>query len=222
MRVINHEIMNSITPVTTLTLAIRKKFTKKSKAKTVSQITMDDVENALSSAEIIEERSRGLIEFIDKYRRLTRLPPLKISPVNAQDLFDRMSFLFREQLEEKGIRMVTEVHQKSAFRADPGMIEQVLINLIKNAVEAMDGSRDPSIQLKAYMSPDWRPVISVSDTGCGMDTETIQQVFVPFFTTKEKGSGIGLSLCRQIMRLHKGEISLQSEPGKGTTISLRL
>jgi len=218
IRVINHEIMNSITPVTTLTLAIRKKFTKKSKAKPVSEITEQDVENALSSAEIIEERSRGLVEFIDKYRRLTKLPPLKISSVDVNDLFERMKFLFSEQLDEKGIRLETDIHQKSSIKADARLIEQVLINLIKNAIEAMDSSQDPVIRLNTYMNNDWRPIISITDAGCGMDQEKMQQLFVPFYTTKEEGSGIGLNLCRQIMRLHKGEIMIQSE---GTTVTLQ-
>lgn len=220
IRVINHEIMNSITPVTTLTLAIRKKLTAKGKQKATGRVSAGDIGDVLASAGIIEERSKGLIEFIAKYRRLTRLPPLQIEQVDVEILFGSMSDLFREQFSRLGIVLETGIHQKSGVRSDLRLLEQVLINLIKNAAEAVQSVREPRIMLKTYMNEAMKPVISVGDNGCGMDDEQKQQAFVPFYTTKEEGSGIGLNLCRQIMKLHKGDIRIRSELGRGTEVIL--
>ncbi len=220
IRVITHEIMNSITPITTLTLAIRKKLTGTKRGKGTIQIRNDDIDVALSSTEIIEERSKGLIHFIDKYRKITKLPPLKLGTCDIMELFERIRVLFDQELQKNNIEFLKEIHQTKTIKSDPQLVEQVLINLVKNSIEALEKRSQPRIILKSLYDKDQRTVISVIDNGIGIPEENQEEIFVPFFTTKEEGSGIGLNVCRQIMRLHKGEIIVKSGEGKGTTVNL--
>jgi len=220
IRVITHEIMNSITPITTLTLAIRKKLEGIKHTKQRSQVSAEDINIALSSTEIIEERSKGLIHFIEKYKKITKLPPLKLSTLDIEDLFKRINVLFHQQFEETGIELLTNIHQAKTLKGDQQMIEQVLINLVKNSMEAFEDQSKPQIVLKSYYDKDRKTVISVSDNGPGIPSAIFEEIFIPFFTTKEEGSGIGLNVCRQIMRLHKGEIYVTSEVKTGTIVNL--
>lgn len=221
IRVINHEVMNSITPILTLTAAIKNKLKKKSIKKSISDIREKDIKDALASSDIIEERSRGLIDFIDRYRKLTKLAPLQLSSVDIKEICQKIRFLFKEEPGMKGIMLKVDCKNTEPLQADPKMLEQVMINLVKNSIEALENTRDPFIELGYYLDEEKRKVIMVTDNGAGIEPEAFDQVFVPFFTTKEGGSGIGLSLCRQIMRMHQGEIRIDSEPGKGTVVKLR-
>lgn len=221
IRVINHEIMNSITPITTLTTAIKNKLQKKQNKQSVRDINEKDIKDALVSTDIIEERSKGLINFIDRYRKLTKLAPMQLSSVDIKELFQRIQFLFKEEPGMKGIKLKVECQKPDTLQADPKMLEQVMINLVKNSMEALENVKDPFIELGYFMDEEQRKVIRVKDNGVGIKQEALEQVFIPFFTTKEGGSGIGLSLCRQIMRMHGGEIKIDSEPGKGTVVKLR-
>jgi len=220
IRVITHEIMNSITPITTLTLAIRKKLTGTKRGKGKTEIRNDDIDVALSSTEIIEERSKGLIHFIDNYRKITKLPPLQLTGCDIPELFERIRMLFHQELQKNNIELMTEVHQTKSFKGDPQLVEQVLINLVKNSIEAFEAQPHPRIILKSLYDKDQRTVIAVMDNGAGIPQENMEEIFVPFFTTKEQGSGIGLNVCRQIMQLHKGEIFVNSGVGKGTSANL--
>lgn len=220
IRVITHEIMNSITPITTLTLAIRKKLTGKKREKGITKIPDEDIDTALSGTEIIEERSKGLIHFIDEYRKITKLPPLKLTACEIPVLFERVRMLFDQELRKNNIQFLAQIHPAKSFKGDPQLVEQVLINLVKNSIEASIGRPDSQIILRSMVDKDQRTVISVEDNGAGIPEENLEEIFVPFFTTKEEGSGIGLNVCRQIMQLHKGEIFVNSEEGKGTTVNL--
>jgi len=221
IRVINHEILNSITPIITLTTAIKKRLQKKQDKKAVKEVNEKDIQYALDSTDIIEERSKGLINFIDRYRKLTRLAPLQLSSVDMKDLFQRIQFLFKEEPGMKGVTLKVEYQETGMLMADPKMLEQMIINLVKNSMEALENINNPFIEIGYYVDEEQRKVIRVKDNGPGIHSEAREQVFVPFYTTKEGGSGIGLSLCRQIMRMHKGEITIDSEPGEGTEVTLR-
>ncbi len=214
IRVITHEIMNSITPITTLTLAIRKNL------ETGKSLSEKEISKAVQSTAIIEERSRGLAGFIDKYRKITHLPGLNLTVCKIQTLLEGVRILFSEQLQDKRTEIRVSIRQVKNLKADCGLVEQVLINLVKNALDALEGQDNGVIELSARHLPHGRTVIRVKDNGPGIPEKFREEVFVPFFTTKPKGSGIGLNLCHQIMRMHKGDIRLESEEGKGTTVTL--
>ena len=209
IRVINHEIMNSMTPIITLSMAIRRKMKKG---------TPDAVEDAVQSAGIIEERSSGLVNFIERYKKLTGLPPLKKKTLKVAELFKKVKQLYREELKETSVVLSYQQDCTVELEADEEMMLQVLINLVKNAQEAVRDNSKPEIDLSCYTDPDGRICLSVKDNGEGIQPDKLEQVFVPFFTTREEGSGIGLSLCRQIIRLHDGQIKIESVPGEGTKV----
>ena len=222
IRVINHEIMNSMTPIITLSMAIRKKLTSSEGTIQKRELTESALIDANQSASIIEERSRGLIEFIERYKKLTGLPPMKLEHFPTGSLFKKIDQLFRSELENKGIRLSWPADCNIVLEADRQMLEQVLINLIKNAVEATQDTKDPEIVLSCSPAGDKHIHLSVSDNGEGISKDKLEQVFIPFFTTRAEGSGIGLSLCRQIIRSHQGKMQIESEPGKGTRVLIIL
>jgi nitrogen fixation/metabolism regulation signal transduction histidine kinase len=211
IRVINHEIMNSMTPIITLSMAIRRKLARG-----------DRLEDAIQSASIIEERSKDLVQFIERYKKLTALPPMKVERFPAGDLFEKMEQLFREELKDKGVCLKRTLKCNGELEADRQMLEQMLINLIKNSMEALENCENPEINLSCYPNSNNHICLTVGDNGEGIMKDKQEQVFVPFFTTREKGSGIGLSLCKQIIRLHHGSIDIKSTPGQGTIIIIEL
>jgi len=170
--------------------------------------------------QIIHKRSKGLLEFVENYRRLTRIPLPKKEKVELGTLLRDLKNLFPDNF----IHILppsTEIY----LQADRVQIEQVLINLVRNAREACnavewDECIGPRIEVSVSHHPEWRVAISVADNGEGILPEVLDKIFVPFFTTKEGGSGIGLSLCRQIMHLHGGSITATSTPGTGTCFIL--
>ena len=146
---------------------------------------------------------------------------MQITEFAITELFDKIEYLFKEQLIDSGIGFRSDVKKIKVLHADKKMVEQILINLVKNAIEALDRIHSPFIELKAFSDPECRTILHIEDNGRGIPEKYLEQVFVPFFTTREHGSGIGLSLSKQIMRLHKGDIFLFSEEEKGTRIILK-
>jgi len=221
IRVLTHEIMNSITPIaslasTTNTLLAEKYGETDLAAK---DETLADVSNAIKT---IERRSRNLMNFVDDYRKLTRIPKPNFEILPVRDLLSRTLNLMKDQFEQKAISCRVHIDPETLeITADPALIEQVLINLCKNAVEALEGRERPVIELTAKTDGRGNPVIQVSDNGPGLKADVIERIFIPFFTTKKEGSGIGLSLSRQIMRLHGGTLSVVSQPGEVTTFAMR-
>ncbi|MBD3289112.1 ATP-binding protein [candidate division KSB1 bacterium] len=223
IRVLTHEIMNSVTPIGSLASTMQgllndiriPEFEKKSEQE-------DMLTDARSAAHTIEKRSRGLLDFVESYRKLTRLPRPDFQIVRVSDLFNRVDQLMADQLKENSIHWKTMIDPDSLeITADPSMIEQVLINLIVNAIQAVANEENRKIHIIGLMDSRGRPIIQITDNGGGIEGEVQEKIFIPFFTTKKGGSGIGLSLSRQIMRLHRGSISVQSEPGHETTFTLR-
>jgi nitrogen fixation/metabolism regulation signal transduction histidine kinase len=221
IRVITHEIMNSITPISSLASTINEMLreTLPKKEQKIDTEAMTDIQDA---AQTIQKRSQGLLHFVDAYRNLTLIqkPNFQLFPV--RELFTRVEKLMQANIKEKGIRFRKNVDPKTLeLTADPELIEQVLINLLLNALQAVSQQKKARIDLLALLDGRGRILIQVKDNGPGIDEENLEKIFIPFFSTKEEGSGIGLSLSRQIMRLHHGSISVQSEPRKHTTFTLR-
>jgi nitrogen fixation/metabolism regulation signal transduction histidine kinase len=221
IRVLTHEIMNSITPIASLASTAQGLLKDNQECEVPESIneTIDDVRKAVST---IEKRSNGLLTFIENYRKLTRIPKPAFKVVQIRDLFDRVEYLLKDQFEQNAIKFKKRVDPESlTITADPALIEQVLINLCKNSMEAINGVISPKIKLKAGTDGRGNPVIKVSDNGKGIKKEVIEKIFIPFFTTKPQGSGIGLSLSRQIIRQHKGAIGVTSTPNEKTVFKLR-
>ena len=220
-RVLTHEIMNSITPISSLTLATKKCLSVGNKAKTKENINSESISDAILNLTLVEERSLGLKSFITKFKRVTQVPKpiLEVSDIN--ELLERIVLPFREEFDRKGIRLILNMKKDFlSVELDKKLIDQVLINLIKNSVESLLDTKDKTITISTYWGDEKRPVIEVADNGKGIPDDIMENIFIPFFTTKTDGMGIGLSLARQIMRLHKGTISAISVPGKQTKFSL--
>jgi signal transduction histidine kinase len=223
IRVITHEIMNSITPISSLASTInemlKENYQINSKDKKFDSESLTDIHDA---AQTIQKRSQGLLHFVDAYRNLTLIqkPNFQLFPV--KELFGRVEKLMQANIKEKGIRLKIKVDPKTLeLTADPELIEQVLINLLLNALQSVGGQKKARIDLISHLDGRGRILIQVMDNGPGIDEENLEKIFIPFFSTKDMGSGIGLSLSRQIMRLHHGSISVQSDPKKQTTFTLR-
>ena len=210
IRVLTHEIMNSIAPVISLSETVAERAT-------INGMNERDYAIMVQAMQTIHRRSKGLLDFVENYRQLTRLPLPTLRNFSVSALFDDIRLLFPEKSDILFFRVKPE---DLNLYADRIMVEQVLINLLKNAIEACEESLSPQIVVEAVQKAGM-VIISVIDNGSGIVPEAIDKVFVPFFTTKSKGSGIGLSLCRQIMNRHGGSISVISEEEKGTTFTLQ-
>ncbi len=214
IRVLTHEIMNSITPIASLAATADGML----KDAPLNAETTEDIRTAVGT---IQHRSESLLHFVAAYRDLTRVPAPSFKIVSVADLFARVEQLMRPQFAESAVELHTEVNPPSLeLTVDPEQVEQILINLLSNACEATAGRAEGRVDLTAYLAHD-KIVVEVADNGMGITEEALGKIFIPFFTTKRDGSGIGLSLCRQIMRLHRGSISARSEPGVRTVFALR-
>ena len=223
IRVLTHEIMNSITPIASITNTLELmlkdlKIEDRYSTYHISPASLDEFKEALHT---ISKRSTGLLHFVNTYRNLTRIPKPNFKVVKVKDIFDHIRSLMAEELDAKGIKFETPVYPANLeLFADEKLIEQVLINLMKNSIHAVEDIPDPLITMKAYKNKRERVTIHVIDNGIGILKDVLDKVFIPFFTTKPKGSGIGLSLSREILRLHGGSIYAHSTPEKETTFTL--
>ncbi len=223
IRVLTHEIMNSITPISSLSTTINTVLKEFScdKYDKLSEDELETLKDVTMALETIHKRSDGLIHFVDTYRNLTKIPnpDFKIFPVSK--LFSNIEQLFKKEIQEKGIIFSTNIKPENfTLSADEQLIEQVIINLVTNSIHALNGIETPQIILEAEIKSNGRKTITVSDNGPGILKDVLDKIFIPFFTTKPKGSGIGLSLSKQILRLHGGTISAFSEPNKQTSFTL--
>jgi two-component system, NtrC family, nitrogen regulation sensor histidine kinase NtrY len=221
IRVLTHEIMNSITPIASLSSTLNMMLKSSTSGEEEQIFDKESVSEIQQALQTINKRSTGLLHFVNTYRNLTRIPKpnFKIFPV--RDLVSNVRLLMEDEIRQNEIRLVTSVVPPDMeFSADEQLLEQVLINIIKNAIQALNNRPNPEISVRAFINKRGRVTIQVKDNGQGILKEVIDKIFIPFFTTKSKGSGIGLSLSRQIMRLHGGTITAHSEPDVSTTFTL--
>lgn len=215
IRVLNHEIMNSVTPISSLAATANKLMGSN------REINSSDTEDLRQAMQTIEKRSQGLMQFVQNYRRFARIPePVKeIVPVSP--LFNRIEKLIMPRFESGAIRFSMSIEPNSLhLKVDSDLIEQVLLNLLSNAIEAVEERESPEIELRAERNDRSAVVIQIRDNGRGIPEDVLTKIFIPFFTTRPEGTGIGLSLSRQIMRLHGGSIRVRSEPDVQTVFSL--
>jgi len=214
IRVLSHEIMNSLAPVTSIAQSLKGIWKKKTE--NGEWLASDEtVESTIKGLEVIGEQGEGLIRFVQSYRVLTKVPVPHLAQVSIHSLTERLSILVSPMKEEFGVS-IRFLYPKTDFQVpmDEQMIIQIVINLVKNAAEALAGTPDPLITVACKSLANGETEISVTDNGQGIPDEILEEIFVPFFTTKASGTGIGLSHSRQNIRAHGGTISCTSKPGK--------
>jgi len=212
IRVLTHEIMNAVAPMLSLSKSLQTRL------KTENG---DEAGKVMDGLRMIENTGLGLVDFIEEYRRLSLLPPPKREILNLGEALGGIQLLFENEANERNIRLSIELEepQEEVF-ADPHQFEMILLNLLRNSFDSFSDTRqDKHVTIRSQRR-EKRVLVQVEDNGAGISRELIDQVFVPFFSTKEKGSGIGLSLVRQIMNRHEGSIHLESIPGERTLVSL--
>jgi two-component system, NtrC family, nitrogen regulation sensor histidine kinase NtrY len=223
VRVLTHEIMNSVTPISSLAATAGDELTDYLRhpdpCYCVPKDELSDIERALQT---IQRRSEGLVRFVTDFRNLTTISPPKIKRIEVKEMVQQICLLLKSVMAESSIGLEVDIQPENLqITGDQSLIEQVLINLVKNACQAISDQGTGKVWLLAYQEDNGRTAIEVADNGPGITPEAQEKIFIPFYTTKPTGSGIGLSLSRQIMRMHNGSISVQSELGEGTTFKLR-
>lgn len=219
LSVLTHEIMNSVAPISSLAETLKNRLQQSVPILNNDSGSVDDLEIGI---ETIKRRSEGLLKFAETYRNLNKITTPNLKKVYVRDIFENLLQLMQPTLEQKNIEIETILKDTDiTLEADTNLLEQVMINLVVNAIEAVKDRPDPRIVLSAYLSTNRKTVIKIADNGSGMPAELLDKIFIPFFSTKKSGSGIGLSLCKQIMMLHKGNIQVQSAEGEGTVFLLQ-
>jgi nitrogen fixation/metabolism regulation signal transduction histidine kinase len=219
-RVLRHEIMNSVTPIASLVSTMRDIVQQEMEQPDHGPTeTWQDLNEAL---EVVENRTNGLMNFVNAYRTFTSIPKPNMDPVLVLPLVQRITSLFAPTLREKGIRLTYDIQPDGLeISMDQDQIEMVLINLIKNAVEILEGKPNARIDIRSSLDQTTqRATLEVSDNGPGIEPDKLEQIFIPFYTTKEDGTGVGLSLSRQILQLHGGVLGVESQLGNGAKFSL--
>ncbi len=221
IRIMTHEIMNSIAPITSISNTLGKFFVKEDRMVSAAEVTQKQISDTIHGLAVIEERSEGLMHFVDNYRKLTKIPKPCFKPVPVKEWMQRISLLAAKRIEEEHIDLsIRYDYAGSTFPGDEKLLTQVVLNLLNNAADALSRQENKKIGILISLNKEGKLRISISDNGPGFTNEELDNIFIPFYTTKENGSGIGLSLSRQIMRLHKGSISASSVPGKETVFEL--
>ncbi len=218
LSVMTHEIMNSIAPISSLADTLKNRLQISISSLDNKAGSVDDLELGI---ETIKRRSEGLLKFAETYRNLNKITTPNLKKIYVRDLFENLNQLMQPTLDQKNIEMEIVLKDTDlVLEADTNLIEQVLINLVVNSIEAVKDRAHARIVLSGFLASSGKVVIKVADNGVGMSEEVMDKIFIPFFSTKKSGSGIGLSLCKQIMMLHKGNIHIQSKEGLGTSFSL--
>ena len=222
IRVLTHEIMNSITPISSLASTVHEMLLESINERlSMRQMDQEDIDSIDKALTTIQKRSKGLLNFVEIYRNLTRIPKPNFRYFDIKDLFDRTEDLMKPKLDRFKVECTSRVYPEDLkITADPDLIDQVVINLMLNAIDAIKEIENPKIKILAYKNENGKTVIDISDNGYGIKPDILDKIFMPFFTSKKTGSGIGLSLSRQIMSLHKGSISVKSKHEEGSTFTL--
>jgi signal transduction histidine kinase len=219
LNVMTHEIMNSVAPISSLADTLKNRLQSPEITETMEAAELEDLELGIDT---IKRRSDGLLKFTESYRSLNKITKLERDRILVRNLFENLNSLMKPTLSKKNIELEIILRDPAlAIEADINLIEQVMINLLVNAIEAVKDREEPRITLSAEAQNNSKTLVKITDNGMGMPTELLDKIFIPFFSTKKTGSGIGLSLCKQIMLLHKGNIQVLSTEGKGSSFILQ-
>ncbi|WP_295126731.1 ATP-binding protein [uncultured Chitinophaga sp.] len=219
-KILRHEIMNSITPIVSLIGTMKDIVEYDIAAGTPGPEAVEDLKEALQT---VESRSKGIMNFVNAYRDYTTLPEPQFTQVSLKTLIASVSNLLQSDMRAAGITYHAGVSPENIeVHADAAQLQMVLINLVKNAMDALEHTDKPLINIKGYISSTQQVCIEIADNGPGIEQEALERIFIPFFTTKKKGSGIGLSLSQQIIQMHGGQLKVVSPPAAGTTFYVLL
>jgi len=219
IRVLTHEIMNSATPITSLSSSLFDMLQRYKE----EPLTEKEMQRIVTGLEAIHDRSSGLMRFTQAYQALTRIPQPRVESIPIGDLIHRLEILGKAQLEDKDIALhIAAMDDVQYIKGDINLLDQVFLNLLTNAIEALRGRHNPTIEIHFSRMDEGKIMIRFKDNGTGMTEDVREQIFVPFFTTREDGSGIGLSLCKQIIRLHGGLLGVESAKNQGTSFTIIL
>jgi signal transduction histidine kinase len=221
-KVLRHEIMNSITPISSLVDSLRTILEEDSYVQQEGfLIKRDGYQDIQEGLETIANRSRGLVGFVNAYRDYTNIPKPKKELIPVKTLFENVLTLMKEDLRNSQVQVKTDIIPEDLeIHCDPDQIAMILINLVKNASESLQSQADRVICLKGFSQGDSGIFLQVEDHGPGIIPEALERIFVPFYSTKKTGSGIGLAISRQIMNLHRGSLQVTSVPNEKTVFTL--
>ena len=222
IRVLTHEIMNSIAPITSLSETLANIFKQENQLISPTDLQEKDIQNTAKGLAVIQSQGNNLINFVSSYRSLTKIPKPDKELLSVLAVFDKIRILVSQEEGFENVKFVLEISPKNLeVFADEKQLVQVLINLVKNALQSLCEQSDGIIKLSGRSTAFGKVILSVSDNGPGIPDPLINQIFIPFFTTKEKGTGIGLSLSKHIMRLHQGSLQVQSIAHHQTIFTLK-
>ena len=223
IRILTHEIMNSITPLSSLTETILMLLQNKGGVqKDVSELSNEQISDIRNSVLTIQGRSEGILEFVDAYRKLTNIPHPEFEKVSIREVIENVKGLFIAEMDKCNISFKAKYPKSDlVINADKHLMEQVFINLVSNSIFALEKRDNPFIEINVFIDKNQK-IVEITDNGKGIPIDKIDKVFIPFFSTREGGSGIGLSLSKQIIYMHHGRIKAKSEEGKGTTFRIEL
>jgi two-component system nitrogen regulation sensor histidine kinase NtrY len=212
--VISHEILNSITPISSLSDTVNQMISHK------ETLNAEDLEDLKPALQTIKRRSEGLLDFVKDYRLIAELPTPNAEPHSIGEVLQHVKVLMQPMVNAKHIKLqVLQTASKITLQIDFKLIEQALINLITNSMYALEGIEQPIIEVNYRLAHN-KVYIDVTDNGKGIEAENIEKIFVPFYTTRKTGSGIGLTITRNIMKMHRGSLEVDSIPNVKTTFSL--
>lgn len=222
IRVLTHEIMNTIAPITSISESILRYFKSETGVRSIADLREEDIVNTVKGLEVIEDQGNDLVNFVQSYRNFLKVPVPDREVITVYPLLERVKLLLSHQTayENVEINLATDSEQLEIF-ADEKLISLVLINLCKNGLEAMNGAEESKLEISYGLDRDSQKFIRIKDNGPGISADILDQIFIPFFSTKDKGTGIGLSLSKQIMQVHEGSLTARSVVGEGTMFLLR-
>ncbi len=222
-RVITHEIMNSIAPITSLSQTLTRLYSKNGATISPEEINQKMINDTLSGLKVIDNMSHGLMSFVKNYRQLSKIPHPKIDKISIKPWLSKLKPLLIEMTNNQNIELKITVRDNChSINSDEKLLNQVILNLVKNSTDALENKTGGEIQIQVYKTNENQVILLVSDNGVGISKDDMDKIFVPFFTTKENGNGIGLSLSKQIMQKLGGGLTVRSKEGLGTEARLRV
>ncbi len=221
IRVLTHEIMNTVAPITSISDAVLKYYKSDGKTVTIDQLHTDHIDNTVKGLEVIKHQGNDLLDFVQSYRSFMNLPTPDREIIEVAPFLEKIKLLSDQEGIPKTVHITISLEDPElTIFADEKLLSQVVLNLVRNAIQSFDNQKDKGVVIRAGIQADSTKFIEVKDNGSGIAPEQLSDIFVPFFTTKEDGSGIGLSLSKRVMQLHGGQIKVSSEVGKGTVFKL--